>query len=252
MADLAMFPLGSVLFPHMPLALRVFEERYLVMLARLLDTEDPRFGVVLIERGHETGGADQRFRIGTMAHITRLTPRDDHVSLVARGGSRIEVVEWLEDDPHPVALVRELPDFEWDAGLEPLRDEAERIVRRTIARSAEFAEMPWDADVELSDDPIESAWQLAAIAPLGPIDQLALLTSSNATELLTRIAQLTLEAEPALTAPGPDTAFDDALAALLETDADGAEDDPGTDDEPDEPDEGDPPGGSQPGPTGPA
>ena len=34
-----MFPLGSVLFPHMPLALRVFEERYRVMLARVLTGE---------------------------------------------------------------------------------------------------------------------------------------------------------------------------------------------------------------------
>ena len=36
MSTLAMFPLGSVLFPHMPLLLRVFEDRYLVMLSQLL------------------------------------------------------------------------------------------------------------------------------------------------------------------------------------------------------------------------
>ena len=36
-----MFPLGTVLFPHTPLALRIFEERYLVMLGRLLDEDDP-------------------------------------------------------------------------------------------------------------------------------------------------------------------------------------------------------------------
>jgi len=48
-----MFPLNSVLFPYMPLRLRVFEERYLMMLADLLQREDARFGVVLIERGRE-------------------------------------------------------------------------------------------------------------------------------------------------------------------------------------------------------
>ena len=40
MADVAMFPLGSVLFPHTPLVLRVFEPRYLTMVGRLLDEED--------------------------------------------------------------------------------------------------------------------------------------------------------------------------------------------------------------------
>jgi len=42
-AVMPMFPLGSVLFPYMPLRLRVFEERYLIMLAELLRNEDARF-----------------------------------------------------------------------------------------------------------------------------------------------------------------------------------------------------------------
>ena len=53
MKSLPVFPLGSVLFPHMPLALRVFEERYLKMIGALLETDDLVFGVVLIERGSE-------------------------------------------------------------------------------------------------------------------------------------------------------------------------------------------------------
>ena len=36
MATLAMFPLGTVLLPYMPLRLRVFEQRYLIMLEQLL------------------------------------------------------------------------------------------------------------------------------------------------------------------------------------------------------------------------
>lgn len=225
-----MFPLATVLFPHMPIALRVFEDRYLVMLARVLHTDDPRFGVVLIERGHEAGGGDRRFRIGTMAHITQISSSDDHVSLVARGGRRVEVLDWLEDDPHPVAVVRELPDFEWDDALDAPLDEAEHVVRRTLARIAEFTRTPWNAEVELSEDPVQSAWQLAAIAPLGPIDQLALLRSTSAAELLAGVTALTLAAEPALTAVPPDSAFDDALAALLESGDDETE--PGRDAEP--------------------
>ena len=48
--ELAMFPLGSVLFPGLPLQLRVFEPRYVAMLSTVLRETDHEFGVVLIER----------------------------------------------------------------------------------------------------------------------------------------------------------------------------------------------------------
>ena len=167
MANVAMFPLGSVLFPHTPLALRIFEERYLVMLGRLLEDDDPQFGVVLIERGSEAGGGDQRFGIGTMARITNVMAGERDIHLIAVGGARVEVSEWHDDEPYPTAAVRELPSLVWDDALTPLRNEAERIVRRVLSRAAEFSEVQWDPNIELSDDPLESSWQLAAIAPLG-------------------------------------------------------------------------------------
>ena len=52
-----MFPLGGVLFPGMPLRLRVFEPRYRAMVTECL-AGTPEFGVVLIERGNEVGGGD--------------------------------------------------------------------------------------------------------------------------------------------------------------------------------------------------
>ena len=68
-----MFPLSSVLFPYMPLRLRVFEERYLIMLAELLKNEDAQFGVVLIERGWEVGGASN-------ASISARSPRSPNLA----------------------------------------------------------------------------------------------------------------------------------------------------------------------------
>ena len=67
--ELAMFPLGSVLLPGMPLALRVFEPRYVELLSTVLGDTDREFGVVLIERGSEVGGGDVRFGAGTVARI---------------------------------------------------------------------------------------------------------------------------------------------------------------------------------------
>lgn len=185
-----MFPLGSVLFPYMPLRLRVFEERYLIMLAELLKTEDARFGVVLIERGHEVGGGEERFDVGTIAEITELGAQEGFVGLGARGGRRFQVTRWLEDAPHPRADISEMPDLEWDVRLAELRTQTEQVVRRTLAMASEFAETVWPADLKLSEDPAAAAWQLAAIAPLNALDQIGLLQAKSFEELLSRVSGL--------------------------------------------------------------
>lgn len=192
MTAIPMFPLGSVHFPHTPLPLRVFEPRYLTMIGRLLDEEDPRFGVVLIERGHEVGGGDRRSGIGTMARLISVSAGADALLAVAVGTDRFTVDEWLDDDPYPRAEVTPLPELDWSDELTPLRTQAEAIVRRTLARAPEAR---WDADTELSDDPIAAAWQLAAIAPLGDYDRYALLQSATVGALLRQIIDLTLDAE---------------------------------------------------------
>ena len=202
-AALAIFPLNSVLFPYMPLRLRVFEERYLIMLAELLRSEDARFGVVLIERGPEVGGGEKRFGVGTIAEITRLGAQEGFVGLVAQGSQRFEVAEWLDDAPHPRAEVREIAELEWDHDLWQLREETEQLVRRTLAVASEFAENVWPADIELSANPAAAAWQLAAISPLNALDQLALLSSTSFADLLAGVSKLTTQAALAFDAPWP-------------------------------------------------
>ena len=98
-----MFPLGTVLLPGEGLPLHVFEPRYRALVLDCLAADDgPRFGVVLIARGHEVGGGDERHDLGVMARIVRheMTP-DGRFGLFCVGGERIRVVEWLADDPVP-------------------------------------------------------------------------------------------------------------------------------------------------------
>lgn len=211
-----MFPLGSVLFPHTPVFVRIFEPRYLTMLGRLLDDDDPRFGVVLIERGREVGGGDIRTGIGTLARLIRVDAASEAMYAVAVGGDRFEVTQWLDDDPHPRARVADLPELVWDDALTALRGEAEAIVRRVVARAA-VAEpegletVRWDAGTPLSDDPVEAAWQLAALAPLGELDRYSLLRSTTMGGLLRMIIDLTLEIEPVITArPADDGGYSPA------------------------------------------
>ena len=198
-----MFPLNSVLFPYMPLRLRVFEERYLIMLAELLRSEDARFGVVLIERGREVGGGEKRFSVGTIAEITQLGAQEGFVGLIAQGTRRFEVTEWLDDAPHPRAEVSEIAELEWNNDLWQLREGTEQLVRRTLSVASEFAENVWPADIELSANPVAAAWQLAAISPLNALDQLALLSSTSFAELLAGVSDMTSQAALAFDTPWP-------------------------------------------------
>src|SRR5579884_4179769 len=132
---LPMFPLGTVLFPHMPLPLHVFEERYKALTRDCLRS-DRRFGVVLIERGPEVGGGDVRFGMGTVARIVaEAALTGGRWALLARGEERIRISNWLPDDPYPVALVERLADPGGPAGSQ-LRI-LERAVRRSLALAAE-------------------------------------------------------------------------------------------------------------------
>lgn len=185
--ELAMFPLGSVLFPGMPLPLRVFEPRYLALLSAVLDQPEREFGVVLIERGSEVGGGDARFAIGTVAGIVTVEVGEQSIILLARGAARFEVVDWLDEEPFPRARVRELDPLALAPEDMDALAEAERVVRSTLARRSEFAELRWPADVALSEDPLERLWQLAGIAPIGPLDQQDLLGSSTAAGLITHL-----------------------------------------------------------------
>src|SRR5687767_434904 len=67
MSELPLFPLQTVLLPRGPLALRVFEPRYVDMVARCLRGAN-RFGVVAIREGAEVGDATT-YDVGTSAEI---------------------------------------------------------------------------------------------------------------------------------------------------------------------------------------
>jgi Lon protease-like protein len=188
-----MFPLGTVLFPHAPLPLHVFEPRYRALVKDCL-RHGKEFGVVLIERGHEVGGGDARFRTGTAARIVESAEfPDGRWAVVAVGTRRIKVSTWLPDDPYPVALVGDLE----DTGDEDIEDglftEAERAVRRALALKNELGEPAAPATVTLSDERRVAAWQLAAIAPLSPFDQQQVLERDHGVDRLRLLAELASE-----------------------------------------------------------
>lgn len=112
MSELPLFPLKTVLFPAGRLALRVFEPRYLDMVARCLRSES-RFGVVAIRQGAEVGAATP-YDYGTSAAIVDWHQEQAGVlGILAEGCERFRVqsirrepdglyvgeVEWLGGPP---------------------------------------------------------------------------------------------------------------------------------------------------------
>jgi Lon protease-like protein len=112
MNELPLFPLQTVLLPDGLLALRVFEARYLDMVARCLRGAN-RFGVVAIREGAEVGAATT-YDFGTSAEIVDWHQEQGGLlGLLARGresfrlretrreadGLYVGSVDWLEPMP---------------------------------------------------------------------------------------------------------------------------------------------------------
>lgn len=195
-----MFPLSTVLFPHAPLPLHVFEPRYQALVADCL-AGDRELGVVLITRGSEVGGGDRRVDVGTVARIEQASPLPGgRWSLLTSGIRRLRVVEWLPEQPYPRAQVEELPvpaSGDGDGGSGPTFAEAltsaTAAVRRARALLSETGRAPaLGAGPALDPDPEVAPWQLCALSPVTTFDAQRLLEIEGH---VARLAEVTVLAE---------------------------------------------------------
>lgn len=192
-----MFPLGTVLIPGAGLPLHVFEPRYQQMLNDTL-AGDRSFGVVLISRGSEVGGGETRTMVGTRATIEDYKRFDDgRAAIQARGVERIEIVEWLPDDPYPRAMVRSHPTATEvaDGDKDSDADSDEAVVSNALVNAhSAFEEMIGEAvrtrrldtapDLSWPNDPEACTWHMAQIAPLNLLDRQRVLEADTLTERL--------------------------------------------------------------------
>ena len=187
---LGMFPLSSVLFPEAGLPLHVFEQRYRALMAHCLEA-DGEFGVVLITRGSEVGGGDERVDVGTVARIANVAELDDgRMLVVATGVRRIRVEEWLADDPYPRAMVDDLPDRSPVCRDDVLAG-AEGSLRRLRSLLSELGDVPaLPHSLRISGDPEDVGWQLCDMAPLVSLDLQRLLVADGLEARMGLLAEL--------------------------------------------------------------
>ena len=202
-----MFPLGTVLFPHALLPVHVFEPRYRVMVRHVM-RGDGEFGVVLIERGSEVGGGDTRFDVGTVARIVRARQLPDGgYALATVGIRRLRVVRWLPDEPYPRAEAVDLVEpSAGSPGPDPATIARERA--RAAAALADVGSLYRRADPRVPDLPVigespeQASYEIAALAPIGPLDAQRVLATPGVADRLVLLADLLEEHARLLRAGG--------------------------------------------------
>jgi Lon protease-like protein len=159
---LPLFPLGTVLFPGIPLPLHVFEPRYRELVSDLMAGPEPRaFGVVAIREGHEVGVDAVRalYDVGCVATVRDVQASPDgRFALMTTGGRRFRIVELDQSRPYLQAHV----DFlEEPPGTPDDVDDVAGTVRQAFV---DYRATLGGADpgVELPEDPAMLSFFVAA------------------------------------------------------------------------------------------
>ncbi len=163
---LPLFPLNTVLFPHMPAGLHIFEERYREMI-RDCQEQGTSFGVIGIREGLEVGRSVLPFSVGTLAQIHELEALDDgRYNLVVAGASRFRVESMSLERPYLVGAISYLEDTRGDESLIPeLAERAARAFTEYTASLRNLADTNVGEDEqgdELPDDPELLSYLIAA------------------------------------------------------------------------------------------
>lgn len=170
-----LFPLNTVLFPGMPLPLRVFEERYLRMLEDQRDA-DPIFGVVLIKSGRESGSIPEVHMTGTGASLAsdrhRMSKRSN---IVVTGGSRFRIYDLDWTRQYGLASIEYINEPAPDPSeIEGVLRSTKDLLRRYVRGITRLTGRRFD-HVRLPVDPVACSWELAARLPLHSWERQSLL-----------------------------------------------------------------------------
>lgn len=183
---LPLFPLGTVLFPGMPLPLQVFEPRYRELVNDLMQGQEPRvFGVVAIREGHEVGVEAVRslYDVGCVAAVRRVEALPDgRFALMTTGSRRFRIAELDESRSYLQARADLLDE---PVGDRDTVDSITDAVRRAFADYMAAVGDP-DRPIELPEDPGLLSYLVAATMVIGLPERQDLLESPSTAQRLTR------------------------------------------------------------------
>jgi Lon protease-like protein len=183
-ADLPLFPLNTVLFPGMVLPLRIFEERYKLMINRCLEETRP-FGVVLIREGKAVGGGAVPFKVGTTALIAAVNRlAEGQMKIVTIGNDRFRLHDFSRGLPYLVGRAEPWPLTGGDWERAQVRVSPVRTLFTEYANLLADAQGDEVKIEELPNDPTSLALLVAATLRLPMSQKQALLTQPSVADML--------------------------------------------------------------------
>jgi uncharacterized protein len=208
--ELPLFPLEQVvLFPGMLLPLRIFEERYKMMIAACQVT-DQLFGVMLIRSGREVGPAAVPERVGCTARMVRIDRLPDGQMLILTVGEhrfRLQGAPRLASEGYLVGDVQISTDETLATDLPSnltgqVADEFEKY-RASALKLAGRSQAESDT-VQVESDPVRLSYQVAASLQVHPRERQHLLALDDPVARLQReLVMLRRENRPPPPTIGP-------------------------------------------------
>ena len=181
MADrIPIFPLHTLLLPHVDLGIHVFEERYRSLVGHSL-SNGHTFGVVLIKHGRDVGGGAEPHAIGTLAHISGYARLPDgRYLLELEGTRRFRIAAHTETGEYPAANVEWLTESIGNfAGARATSNDVAKLFHLYRARCGDG-----DLPVRLPVDPVVRSYLIASLLKVDVPEKQRLLECDTAEDRL--------------------------------------------------------------------
>lgn len=183
--DYALFPLPTVIFPDGIMQLRIFEPRYVGLVAMCMKGATG-FGICA-QRPSNSGGFCAPNRVGTLVEIVDFDRLDDGcLGITVEGRRRFNVLSTRQADNGlwwgTVEFIREGVDVDCPSEFETLKHVAAALV--------EQAGTPWSARTADYDSAGWLSARLTELLPFDPATKHMLLATSDPVERLRHIRPL--------------------------------------------------------------
>jgi len=174
------FPLHTLLLPHVDLGIHVFEDRYRCLVAHSL-SNGHTFGVVLIKHGREVGGPAEPHSVGTLATISGYARLPDgRYLLEVEGTRRFSIASHRDKGDYPTARVEWLTESIGNfAGARAASAEVAKLFHLYRARCGDG-----DLPVHLPVDPVTRSYLVASLLRIDVPEKQRLLETETAEERL--------------------------------------------------------------------
>src|SRR5688500_1517627 len=191
--EIAVLPLqNTTLFPETMVPLAVGKRPSVAAIESALATEEKLVACVSVraEKSDEKNDEDpvrpsQLYTVGTLVMIKRMERVEDTLHLIVQGTERLQILEWLQEEPYLRARVKILPEPEV---IDPEQVEAaKRNVQSLIQQAlAMLPQVPPEIRMAVlaADDAVRLAYFLGSMLNLGVEKEQKMLEANTADELL--------------------------------------------------------------------